>query len=613
MPSFAKIFKARRLQTFLADGLALLQGIGVSQGDNAPNSARGSGVPAFLAVTWQEVDGLYHTVTIGDFPDTDAADNDPCGSAACSIPSTAPRISMKLPGALSSTLWAGALPPFPQGDDDMNRLQLAMDFLGRCLEELAFAEHTRRSVGKEALEQYRESSVLQRAVVNLNASMKFGDAAQALAEECKAAGLPADYCLVFGQEDRLELIEKMYPDAPPVPAHFFSSLPKSDLFAQVKRTKKSELINELCNDPRWKNECPQLCGLLLSPLTSSQFELGVLALVIASPDRTFSSAHLKKTTTLTSVAGICLANAYHFEQVQYILLALVKAMATAIDARDRLTAGHSHRVAQYALGLAVAVDKDEDVCADLEFSDENFQEIFYAGLLHDVGKIGVREEVLTKETRLPRPHLELIGLRLALWGEMNQTPWKELYARLEIVNKAYDLTDEDNDLVRQLCNESLEVGGKTITILTEEEGQRLLTPRGNLTPSEWEEIKRHPQESHRILQNIPFTMHFPNILTMVLQHHERLDGSGYPEGLKAAEIGVQSRIMAIVDVYDALRQDRHYKKGLSQEMALTILRQEAKRKKLDSRLVEIFCRDIEEIENTLVMSLDIMPGREFIQ
>jgi len=164
-----------------------------------------------------------------------------------------------------------------------------------------------------------------------------------------------------------------------------------------------------------------------------------------------------------------------------------------------------------------------------------------------------------------------------------------------------------------LGHETLEVGGSTVTILSEDECRRMLTPRGNLTPLEWQEIKRHPEESHRILQNIPFTTHFPNILTIVLQHHERLDGSGYPSGASGRQLITQSRIMAIVDVYDALRQDRHYKKALSRDMALTILRQEARRKKLDARLVELFCRDIEEIEKSLNAGMEFLPGRDFLQ
>lgn len=504
------------------------------------------------------------------------------------------------------------------GAPDTGLAHKTLDFCAKRLDELAEERGIRLSIGEEALEMYREISVLQRAVENLNSSMKYGEVIHALAAECRAATLPAEYCLVFGKEGRLELVEMLADEpgaqqGPVVPLHELANIARSELFADVLRRNKPELVNNLDGEPRWCHEVPGLARLLLVPLKGGRFEMGVLALAGVDRSQTFTSGHLKKAATLAGVGSISLANSHHFEQVQFILMALIKAMATAIDARDRLTAGHSQRVAQYALGLAMRTSEDHVLCPEVSFSDEQLQELFYAGLLHDVGKIGVREEVLTKETRLPRPHLELVGLRLALWGEMGSRPWKELYARLEIINKAYDITDEDSELVQMLCTESLQVGGSTTSILSEEEGRRLLTPRGNLTPLEWEEIKRHPEESHRILQNIPFTTHFPNILTIVLQHHERLDGSGYPYGASGRKLIIQSRIMAIVDVYDALRQDRHYKKALSRDMALTILRQEARRKKLDARLVELFCRDIEKIEKGLNTGMDFLPGRDFLQ
>ncbi len=511
-------------------------------------------------------------------------------------------------------LVAGPVPP--AGTPEGEAFRKTASFLARQLQELVQREFIRRSLGAEALEQYRSISLMQRAVVNLNSSMKLLEVIRALVEECNAASVPADYALVIRTDGQVEFAGRLRGSVQPPqespPERSLLHLAKSETVNRALSKGKSEIFNDLSQDPAWRHTMPGVSSLLLAPLHGSRFDLGVLVLVGLDPSRPFTSAHLKKIETLTNVAGIATANAHHFEQVQQILMALVKAMATAIDARDRLTAGHSQRVAQYALGLAMALNNDVDFFPHLRFSEEELQEIFYAGLLHDVGKIGVREEVLTKETRLPRPHVELIGLRLALWGEMHKQPWKEIYARLEIINKAYDLTEEDAEMVTDLARKALHVSGNMVSILSQDEALRLLTPRGNLTPREWEEIKRHPEESYRILKNIPFSSHFPNILDMVLQHHERLDGSGYPLGVKDKDIIMQSRIMAIVDVYDALRQDRHYKKALARDMALTILRQEAKRKKLDERLVEVFCRDIDNIEQTVGGPMDLLTGREFL-
>ena len=515
-------------------------------------------------------------------------------------------------GLVLGHLLAGPITPDEPADSPFRKTAA---FLARQLGELINRATVRHSLGTEALDQYRSISLMQRAVINLNSSMKLLGVVKSLVEECKAAEVPADYAIVLRTNGRIEYAESMRQGeggpGKTLPEHSLLRLTKSERLGRVMHNGKCEVFNDLPNDPEWKDEAPGIHSLLLAPLRGPRFDLGTLVLVGVGTSSTFSSAHLKKVDTLCNVAGIAAANAYHFEQVHQILMALVKAMTTAIDARDRLTAGHSQRVAQYALGVAMVLNKDTEFFPKLEFTEEQHQEFFYAGLLHDVGKIGVREEVLTKETRLPRPHLELLGLRLALWGEMNRQPWKEIYARLELINKAYDITREDTGLIVLLSEESLDVLGNTVQVLTEDEAHRLLTPRGNLTAHEREEIKRHPEESYRILKNIPFTGHFPNILTMVLQHHERLDGSGYPYGIKARDIIIQSRIMAIVDMYDALRQDRHYKKALGRDMALTVLRQEAKRKRLDHKLVELFCRDIDEIEKALSLNIDTFPGMEF--
>ncbi len=514
-------------------------------------------------------------------------------------------------GQVLGYLLAG--PTTPEEPED-SPFRMTAAFLARQLGELLDRATIRHSLGTEALDQYRSISLMQRAVLNLNSSMKLLGVVKSLVGECKAAEVPADYAIVMRTNGQIEYAESMRRDengkVKSLPQHSLLRLTKSVRLSRVMRNGKCEVFNDLCNHPEWRGEVPGIHSLLLAPLRGPRFDLGALVLVGVDTTSTFSSAHLKKVDTLCNVAGIAAANAYHFEQVHQILMALIKAMTTAIDARDRLTAGHSQRVAHYALGVATALNKDTEFFPKLEFTEEQLQEFFYAGLLHDVGKIGVREEVLTKETRLPRPHLELLGLRLALWGEMNRQPWKDIYARLELINKAYGISKEDTELIVGLSEKNLHVLGNTVQVLSQDEAYRLLTPRGNLTSHEWEEIKRHPEESYRILKNIPFTSHFPNILTMVLQHHERLDGSGYPYGAKARDIIIQSRIMAIVDMYDALRQDRHYKKALGRDMALTVLRHESKRKRLDHQLVELFCRDIEEIEKTLNPGMDLFAEIE---
>ncbi len=531
----------------------------------------------------------------------------------------APAEGSELPGpnglgldlALEGTV-LGRLTVLGNGQTSPDSIAPQARFIHRSLQEILDRESLRRALADETLDQYREAALMQRAVVQLNSSMKVQEVVRNLLDECGSSVFPAEYGMIFLKDGTLEKFQCLGSFCQ-VGEPALHALSDSRLFREIMEHGKGEIINDLSQDERWQDEIPGLATLLMIPLQAPRIALGALVLASSDQEKTFTAAHLKKASTLASVTGVAMANAYHFEQVQQILMALVKAMATAIDARDRLTAGHSQRVAQYAVNLATRADLDQSLCPQVNFEDTDLQELFYAGLLHDVGKIGVREEVLTKATRLPRPHLELIGLRLALWGELTGRQWQDVYARFEIINKAYELSEEDQAIIHRFCQETLEVGGATLTILTDDERKRLLTPRGNLTPTEWDEIKRHPQESHRILQNIPFTFYFPNILNIILQHHERLDGTGYPSGLAGDDILLQSRILAIVDVYDSLRRDRHYKKALSQEMALTILQQESRLGKLDTPLVELFCRDILDIEKAVGQGLPLLPGPDLLQ
>lgn len=492
--------------------------------------------------------------------------------------------------------------------DGASRPQL--DFVARSLCEIMQREFVRRGLGAETLDQYREVALMQRAVAKLNVSLNVRDVALALLGECMATSFPAQHVMVFFRDEENEPFHIIHALSTRG-VEYAQRIAESRLFTEIlahdsqnaktgehhgERTVKGEIVNDLSGDDRWDIVVPGVNKLLIVPLATSHMVHGALVMVASEDSPTFESSHLKRITTLASVTGIAMANAHHFQQVQKILIALIQSIATAIDSRDRLTSGHSQRVARIAHALARAVNRDRADFADRVFNEVELEEIFYAGLLHDVGKIGVREEVLTKASRLPAKKLDLIGLRLQLWAALHAREWQELLDRLQAINTAYDLSQEDEDLLRQLTRESFTVSGRTMTVLGEDELQELLTPRGTLNAEEWAEIKRHPQESHRILENIPFTDRFPRILDIIIQHHERLDGSGYPAGLAGENVLLQSRILAVADVYDSLCRDRHYKKAFSREKALAILEDEGRLGKLDPRVVRVLVDSLDAVE-----------------
>lgn len=127
------------------------------------------------------------------------------------------------------------------------------------------------------------------------------------------------------------------------------------------------------------------------------------------------------------------------------------------------------------------------------------------------------------------------------------------------------------------------------TVLLPEEKRRLLIPRGTLAPEERAEIESHVSHTFTFLYQIAWTDDLSGVPEIAHAHHEKLDGSGYPRKLTADQIPIQSRMMTICDIYDALTaMDRAYKKSVSNERALEILELEVKEGKLDKNLVELF-------------------------
>uniref|UniRef100_I2Q758 HD-GYP domain-containing protein n=1 Tax=Desulfovibrio sp. U5L TaxID=596152 RepID=I2Q758_9BACT len=503
---------------------------------------------------------------------------------------------LRLDGSLIGYLSATAPPEATPGTFSEARLPELARFIAGSIEALIEGESLRRSLAGEALGKYREISLLHRATLGLNGSLRPRDVAQALLGEYRHGELPAEVGMVFLRPPDRDDFTPMCSFGD-VAGCRLADIARSTLFWDIARTQKGEIVNDLSVDRRWRGEAG-LTSLLLSPLFASNRCVGMLALGGVSSVR-FEASHLQYVGTLATVAGIAMGNALHFESFQTLINSLMQALATAIDARDPFTAGHSQRVARLGVALAKVVHRDTEFFQDVAYTPSDLEELLYAGLLHDVGKIGIREEVLTKATRLPAGTMAVIGQRLALAALADNRYAKvglDDFAELERINAVDAISREDAAFVTAIGASRVRIAGTPFPLLTEEELNCLLIPRGNLTPEERREIERHPAESHRILRHIPFPENMGRLLDIISQHHERLDGSGYPAGLKDADILLQSRIIAIVDIYDAITMARHYKPALPRQKALGILWKEAEAGRIDVRLVTLLDRHIGVIE-----------------
>jgi HD-GYP domain-containing protein (c-di-GMP phosphodiesterase class II) len=337
----------------------------------------------------------------------------------------------------------------------------------------------------------------------------------------------------------------------------------------------------------------------------------------------FTTVDEELVTSLASQAAVALENARLIEDIKSLFNSFVSASVTAIESRDPTTSGHSQRVADLTVGLAERMDAlTEGPFAAVRFSRNQLQEIRYASLLHDFGKVGVREKVLIKGKKLYVGELLVIRQRfayitrtleaehykaqLAATREGRATP--ETLARLDrdhqvrlaeveqmlgmitAANEPSILEEESFRALMDLTSRAYtDADGRPQPYLTPNEVQALAIRRGSLSEKERREIESHVTHTFRFLSEIPWTGEYRRVPEIAYAHHEKLDGTGYPRKLAGDAIPIQSRMMTVSDIYDALvAWDRPYKKAVPVERALDILREEAGAGKLDTRVLDLF-------------------------
>jgi HD-GYP domain-containing protein (c-di-GMP phosphodiesterase class II) len=382
-------------------------------------------------------------------------------------------------------------------------------------------------------------------------------------------------------------------------------------------------------------------SMLVIPMKTHKDEvIGVLQLInkkrnpdtrLTSPEITeaevlpYDTRSVELVSALASQAAVGIENSRLYEEIERLFEGFVTAAVTAIESRDPTTSGHSGRVAALTVGLAEAVDRGgEGSYRGVRFSREQLRELRYAGLLHDFGKVGVREQVLVKQKKLYPQDLEIIRHRFAYLmqeadlayereraeylvhhgqaayesavARMNDERKKKrerLYHFLDTVTKANEPTVLPEGSFEELTALSRETytdfDGSQKQLLAEVELKFLMIRRGNLDERERREIESHVTHTYRFLEQIPWTRELRNIPTIAFGHHEKLNGAGYPRAIAAPDIPVQTRMMTISDIFDALTaSDRPYKRAVPLERALDILAAEAKEGMLDAELLKTF-------------------------
>ncbi|MCY3022672.1 MAG: GAF domain-containing protein [Planctomycetota bacterium] len=312
-------------------------------------------------------------------------------------------------------------------------------------------------------------------------------------------------------------------------------------------------------------------------------------------------------SAVAAQAAVYLDNARLRHQMDLLFESFVEAISRAIEDRDPCTSGHSRRVMIYSLSLARAIHESSTPPFDsITYTRARLRQLRYACLLHDVGKIGVREHILCKATRISAPSLEALRSRLALLKERcraeclaraleqhlapeaalleQYTPLcAELDAAMNVVEKvsaAGFLPDAELQAVQALHAKGW---------ITAEEFHNLAVHKGNLTEEELADMRSHVDKGFRMLSQIPWLSELQEVPEVALTHHERCDGSGYPRKLKKDEIHLDGQILCVTDMYDALTAtDRPYKRAIPHEKAKQILEDEAAHGRIMPELVSLF-------------------------
>jgi len=354
-------------------------------------------------------------------------------------------------------------------------------------------------------------------------------------------------------------------------------------------------------------------SMLVAPLQDQEGEIvGVLQLINATDEaggvQPFSQEDEILVLALASQAAVAIHNARLLATIKNLFESLVIYSVSAIDARSPHTAGHSKRVAAYTMALAQAVNAcEEGSLARVSFSAQELEELRFSAWLHDIGKIGVRDALLDKRAKLSEGQLEAIRWRFCLLqaqtkDEAARQALAEDFRYIQKLNTLPYLPPEAPARLERLARQQLfpaaTVGSALApdgclcpeaTLLTPQELAALLVARGNLTATEYTEIQGHALQTLHILEKIPFSKALERVPHFAACHHERLDGTGYPFQLRGDKLPLQTRILAIADVYDALTAgDRPYRHPASIGNALSVLQQEAAKGRLDPDLVALF-------------------------
>ncbi|HUH67258.1 MAG TPA: HD domain-containing phosphohydrolase [Syntrophales bacterium] len=370
-------------------------------------------------------------------------------------------------------------------------------------------------------------------------------------------------------------------------------------------------------------------SMLVVPMRNHENDIiGVLQLLNAQMEGStdvipFSVENQKMLESLASQAAVAISNNRLIHELEHLLESFIKTIATAIDEKSPYTGGHVRRVSELTMAIADRINKATyGPFAKVRLDEDRLKELRISAWLHDVGKITTPEYIVDKSKKLEtiynrmdalRARFEILKRDYAIEAlKVEDVRDMEKAAATEVNDTEKNKNDLDRDYefladintgmqfmdggmlarLKEIGERRISLGGEPRNLLSDEELHNLSIPLGTLTDEEKEIVKNHVTVTHKMLSQLPFPKKLKNVSYYASSHHERIDGAGYPFGLRGDEIPLQARIIALADIFDALTaKDRPYKKEKTLSEAIKILGYMVKDNHIDADLFELFVKE----------------------
>ncbi|WP_071628156.1 HD domain-containing phosphohydrolase [Poseidonibacter lekithochrous] len=355
-------------------------------------------------------------------------------------------------------------------------------------------------------------------------------------------------------------------------------------------------------------------SMLVIPLINHENDvIGVLQLINKEKDLTniipFDASDERIIKALAGQAAMALTNSQLINSLEEFIAAFITTIGHAIDAKSPHTKNHIEKVAKISNLLAQAINDDKTIYKDIEYSIDDFKQIEIAAWMHDIGKISMPESIIEKSTKLQTlfDRIELIKERFEvlkrdtkidyLEGKISKEEYEEKELQLsddckflETANIGEEFMDDSKlERIIKISKYTYMKNGKEEEFLTKNELNNLSIRRGTLTDQEKRMMNSHAQLSLDMLEELPFPKKYSEVLNIAANHHEKLNGKGYPRGLSEKDLTLEDKIMILADIFEALTSsDRPYKDGKKLSEVFKILSFMVKDYEIDGELLKFF-------------------------